>query len=132
MEIDVIRKIKNISEDENHRFNFIAKYIMQNIVSIPEITITQLAKATYSSPSTINRFTKFLELSGYKELIHIIKYFNYTIAEPSKKNQINSQENNFYYSYYNQVLQEIEQTFSFFSSQENIVTEVVEKIKDAQ
>lgn len=128
MEIDVIRKIKNISKDKNHRFNFIAKYITEHIEDIPEITITALAKATYSSPSTINRFTKSLNLSGYKELIHIIKYFNYTMVETE---QLKNEHNSFYQKYHFQILEGIQKTFNFFSLQENIVEELVKKIKTA-
>lgn len=132
MEIDIIRKIKDISLDKKHRFYFIAKYIVENGSSVSDITITQLAKATYSSASTINRFTKYLNLSGYKELIHIIKYFNYTLVETDEWVKNNSYNGAFYQKYHHQVLKGLEETFNFFSLQENIVTDLVERLKKAE
>lgn len=132
MEIEVIREIKEISLNNKHRFNFIAKYIVQHMAEIPKISITELAKRTYSSPSTINRFTKFLKLSGYKELIHIIKYFNYTLVDSDQVTKNYIQNSVFYEKYHNQVLKGIEETFEFFSLQEDVVTELVNKIKTAE
>lgn len=131
MEIDIIRKIKKISLDDNHRFSFIAKYIIENITTMPETTITDLAKLTYSSPSTINRFTKFLHLSGYKELIHILKYSNYALVE-SEETQNQSEESSLLDQKYQEVKDSIEGTFKLFLAQEEISKVVIDKIKAAK
>ncbi|WP_241568652.1 hypothetical protein [Spiroplasma endosymbiont of Megaselia nigra] len=65
-ENEIIRKIKYISIDTDHRFSFIAKYILQNLMIVPEITIKEMAECTYTSIATINRFIKYLNLDGYK------------------------------------------------------------------
>lgn len=132
MEIDIIRRIKDISLDKKHRFYFIAKYIIDNRTNISDITITQLAKATYSSPSTVNRFTKYLKLSGYKELIHIIKYFNYTLVETDEWVKKDKDNNNFYQKYHTQVLKGLEETFDFFSVQESVVEDLVARLQKAK
>lgn len=131
MEIDVIREIKKISVDTNHRFSFIAKYIISNISTMPEVSITELAKLTYSSPSTINRFTRYLHLSGYKELIHIIKYFNYTLSENEELTNQNNKKNIFYQRY-QEVITSIEDTFNIFVTQEKVTAEVVSKLKSSK
>lgn len=131
MEIDIIRKIKDISLDKKHRFYFIAKYIIDNIASISDITITELAKVTYSSPSTINRFTKYLKLSGYKELIHIIKYFNYTLIEGDKTIKIKNEKDIIFESYQD-VTTSIKNTYNLFLKQESIALEIVNKLKSAK
>ncbi|MBE4703776.1 MurR/RpiR family transcriptional regulator [Spiroplasma platyhelix] len=131
MEIDIIREIKKISLNNKHRFYFIAKYIIDHITEIPKITITDLAKVTFSSPSTINRFTKSLDLSGYKELVHIIKYFNYTLVDSDKLAKQDS-ESNILYQRYHDVLNSIQDTFNLFVAQEDLATQVVSKLRNAK
>ncbi|WP_338963947.1 hypothetical protein [Spiroplasma endosymbiont of Sarcophaga carnaria] len=56
-ENEIIRKIKAISIDSDQRFSFLAKYILQNLIIVPDITIKEMAEYAYTSVATINRFT---------------------------------------------------------------------------
>ncbi|MGL5268326.1 MAG: MurR/RpiR family transcriptional regulator [Spiroplasma sp.] len=134
MQTDIIREIKQISLYENHRFYFIAKYIVSNITTIPKMSIKELAKETYSSLSTINRFTRYLKLSGYKELTHLIKYFNYALIETEQKLSDNSnyKDNNIMYRTYNNIIQSIQDTFSLFLIQDKLVNEIIAMLKKAK
>lgn len=133
METEIIRKIKKISLDNNNRFSFIAKYIIDNITTIPDITIQELAKLTYSSTATINRFTKYLQLSGYKELTLIIKYFNnYILLENSEEKKISTNDNNIFYETYDNVIKSIKDTFSLFLLQDKEIEKVVMNLKKAK
>lgn len=131
METDVIREIKRISLDDDHRFSFIAKYIINNITMVPDMGIRELAQLTYSSTSTLNRFTKYLQLSGYKELIHVIKYFNYTLIESSEDIRGNT-ENDIIYQTYHNVNKSIQDTFNLFLVQNKVTIQVVDYLKKAK
>lgn len=132
METNIIREIKRISLDDSHRFSFITKYIIKNITEIPNLSIQELAKLTYSSPSTISRFTKSLNLSGYKELIHILKYFGYFLIEEQKKEQKKDLGNDVVSNYYYNVISSIQDTFNLLMDQEKIMKEVVDKLRSAK
>lgn len=75
---DVIREIKEIATNSEHRFNFIAEYIISKSDIVANLTIKELAQKTYSSPATINRFVTSLQLDGYKEFIYLLRYYNRT------------------------------------------------------
>lgn len=135
MQTDIIREIKRISLDENHRFYFIAKYVVDNLTDIPKMTIKDLAKKTYSSVSTINRFTRYLDLSGYKELIHLVKYFNYALIETEQEiidKDFSNSDDSIIYKTYNNIIQSMQDTFSLFLVQDKVVTEVITVLKRAK
>ncbi len=46
----------------------LARYILRNLSLIPMMSITDLAKACHSSPSTICRYSRFLGFEGYPDL----------------------------------------------------------------
>lgn len=127
METKVVREIKKISLDDNHRFSFIAKYIINNMSLVPNLSIKELARETYSSPSTINRFTKYLNLSGYKELIHVIKYFSYTLLENQSENK--QTDDDILHKTYLSVINSIQDTYSLVTLQDEVIIEIVDKLK---
>lgn len=45
----------------------IAAYLMKNGFDVKNMSIQSLARATFSSPSTITRFCRKLGLDGYKK-----------------------------------------------------------------
>ena len=46
----------------------IAAYLMKNGFDVKNMSIQSLARATFSSPSTITRFCRKLGLDGYKKI----------------------------------------------------------------
>ncbi|AGM25291.1 MurR/RpiR family transcriptional regulator [Spiroplasma chrysopicola] len=127
-ENDIIRKIKEISLNSDHRFSFIAKYIIQNLAIIPDITITEMAEYTYTSVATINRFTKYLDLDGYKELIHVIKYFNFNLT--GEEFLLNEQNNNsFMIKGYHNTVKTLHDTFRLVIKQKASFEEIITLIK---
>ncbi|AHI57785.1 hypothetical protein P344_02185 [Spiroplasma mirum ATCC 29335] len=62
-----------------------------------------MAEYTYTSVATINRFTKYLNLDSYKELIHVVKYFNHNIK--AEDDILKSADNNgFIYGIYHIII----------------------------
>ncbi|AOX44133.1 GntR family transcriptional regulator [Spiroplasma sp. NBRC 100390] len=130
-ENEIIRKIKAISIDTDHRFSFIAKYILQNLIIVPDITIKEMAEYTYTSVATINRFTKFLELDGYKELIHIIKYFNHNLA--GEESIMAGESNNaLMFNTYHNIIRSLHETFRLGLKQKETINKVITNLKTAQ
>ncbi|WP_338989665.1 hypothetical protein [Spiroplasma endosymbiont of Seladonia tumulorum] len=126
-ENEIIRKIKDISIDTDHRFSFIAKYILQNLMIVPEITIKEMAECTYTSIATINRFTKYLNLDGYKELIHIIKYFNHNLAG-EESIMIGETNNSLIFNTYNNIIRSLHDTFRLTLNQKGIINNVIKHL----
>ncbi|PTD31144.1 MurR/RpiR family transcriptional regulator [Mycoplasma leachii] len=122
-----IRTIKKISLDPDHRFCFIANYILNNLDTIEKMTINQLAKATYTSVATINRFCKFLDLDGYKELIHIIKYFKNSLKGDQITYSVSS--NSLIHNAYNNVISSLNETFKLTIEQQETIKNLITKIK---
>ena len=54
----------------------IAAYLMKNGLDVKNMSIQSLARATFSSPSTITRFCRKLGLDGYKKF-QILFYSEY-------------------------------------------------------
>lgn len=130
-ENEIIRKIKEISIDPDHRFSFIAKYILQNLMIVPEITIKEMAECTYTSIATINRFTKYLNLDGYKELIHIIKYFNHNLAG-EESIMVGETNNSLMFNTYNNIIRSLHDTFRLTLNQKGIIANVIKHFKAAR
>ncbi|AHF57497.1 MurR/RpiR family transcriptional regulator [Spiroplasma eriocheiris] len=130
-ENEIIREIKKISLDDDHRFSFIAKYIVQNLSVVPESTIKEMAEYTYTSVATINRFTKYLNLDGYKELIHVVKYFNHNIK--AEDDILKSADNNgFIYGIYHNIVRSLHDTFRLTLGHKEKISEIINKIKTAR
>ncbi|WP_425379650.1 MurR/RpiR family transcriptional regulator [Spiroplasma endosymbiont of Stenodema calcarata] len=130
-ENEVIRKIKTISLDTDHRFSFIAKYILQNLIIAPEITIKEMAEYTYTSVATINRFTKFLDLYGYKELIHIVKYFNHNLVG-EESIMIDKSNNALIFNTYHNIIRSLHETFRLGLVQKETIERVITNLKTAR
>lgn len=130
----VIHEIKKISLNENHRFYFISKYIIDNFSTMKDVTIDKLAKFTYCSTSTINRFIKSLKLSGYKELTYIIKYSDFPFFENFQSSELASkdQKNSLNLIKYNEVTDSIKETYSLFLRNEAKIEEVITLLKKAE
>lgn len=69
---NLLIKLKNLTLSECNIYQPIAKFVFQHYQEIKKINISTLALKTNSSPATITRFCKYLELSGYKELVLIL------------------------------------------------------------
>ncbi|ACU78434.1 MurR/RpiR family transcriptional regulator [Mycoplasma mycoides] len=128
-EKQIIRTIKKISLDTDHRFCFIANYVLNNLDSIEKMTINQLAKATYTSVATINRFVKFLNLDGYKELVHIIKYFKNSLQGDQITYSLTS--NSLILNAYNNIISSLNETFKLTIEQQDTIKNLISKIKNA-
>ncbi|MBW3058560.1 MurR/RpiR family transcriptional regulator [Spiroplasma poulsonii] len=129
-ENEVIRKIKAISIDSDQRFSFLAKYILQNLIIVPDITIKEMAEYSYTSVATINRFTKFLGLDGYKELIHIIKYFNHNLA--GEESIMAGESNNaLIVNTYHNIVRSLHETFRLGLKQKETINKVITHLKTA-
>lgn len=131
IESEIIRKIKKISLNDEHRFSFLAKYIMENISLVPEITIKEMAEYSYTSVATINRFTKYLNLDGFKELIHIIKYFNYNLVNDDQLKTTKSSVSLINDIYHN-IIRSIQDTFRLSLLQTETINKVIEILKNAK
>ena len=78
---EIIIKLEKIV-NEKSKYNLIAKYILDNIDQIQDITLQKIANETYTSISTITRMCQTIGLSGFNELKYLLK----------QKNQINKYE----------------------------------------
>lgn len=58
-----LKNYENFSDTEDK----ISEYILENAKEVTNMTIQDLAKATYSSPSTISRFCQKLNVEGFSE-----------------------------------------------------------------
>ena len=67
MLIDKMNALKNLTTQEKE----VVRYINQNLKSILDMNISQLAKASYTSSSTIIRLSKKLGFKGYTELKYV-------------------------------------------------------------
>lgn len=90
--------------NENERY--IAKYIMEHIEECQEIAITDLAEKTLTSKSTILRFAKKLQFSGFSELKYFLKQTHRPTVKPLK-------------SSYNMLEEDLVQTTKLFKQQIN-------------
>lgn len=52
----------------------IAAYLMKNGFDVKNMSIQSLARATFSSPSTITRFCRKLGLDGYKKISDFVLF----------------------------------------------------------
>lgn len=129
-ETEIFREIKKIANDKEHRFAFIANYILENLALVPNISIQEMAKYTYSSPATINRFTKYLKINGYKELIYIIKYYNNSFL--SQKVLQDEDNNSLIYTTYHSVNNSLHKTFYLSLDQKPLIYEIISLIKKAK
>ncbi|ATZ16101.1 RpiR family transcriptional regulator [Entomoplasma freundtii] len=74
-------KLKNLAFSERNIYQPIAKFAFQNYSKIKDINISILALKTNSSPATITRFCKHLDLTGYKEFVAILSQENTQVKE---------------------------------------------------
>lgn len=65
-------KLKNLKNNNESNYQIISSYILSNLKIIGSMGIDKLAKNTFSSIATINRFCQFIGLIGYKEMIKIL------------------------------------------------------------
>jgi len=84
--IQLLKQNADFTENENR----IASFILTNLEKIPNLTITELATATYTSHSAIIRLSQKLHFAGYREFKNaLIK------AALLKTNQEQQIDNNF-------------------------------------
>lgn len=131
---DIFNKIESISKQDNHKFNYICKYILNNLGATSEMVISELALKTYSSPATIHRFVKSIGLEGYRNLsimlnninqakvgndgVNVSEYDNESLNEVYIT-KINVVENN--YDLLKQQINEIKEAAHLIVSSERIV-----------
>ncbi len=131
IESHIIRKIKQISLNSEHKFGFIAKHVMENSRQVSELTIKQLATATFCSPATINRFVNSIGLDGYKEFIYVLRYYNRTyINEILTNNEVN--ENNIIEDYFTRTNNCLTQTRDLLTIQQSTIKKIAQHIITAK
>lgn len=64
---NVLLRLREIKENLSSSEKNVVEYIIKNSEDVVELNIRKLASKTYSSPSTIIRIFKKIDLSGYKE-----------------------------------------------------------------
>ncbi|AXK51398.1 MurR/RpiR family transcriptional regulator [Spiroplasma alleghenense] len=62
---NIISKIKEISQNKNDKKNYIALTVMQNMNQISSFSLNKLAELALTSPSSVTRFCKELDLDGF-------------------------------------------------------------------
>jgi DNA-binding MurR/RpiR family transcriptional regulator len=60
-------KMEESLDSLSNKEHVLAKYILHNVQAVSKMTITELSKASHSSPATIVRYTKFLGFTGYRD-----------------------------------------------------------------
>lgn len=65
---DILMAIKELGPSYKPSEEKIAKYIMENVVTVTELTINELAKACDTSEASIVRFCRTIGLKGFQEL----------------------------------------------------------------
>ncbi|AHI54107.1 RpiR family transcriptional regulator [Spiroplasma sabaudiense Ar-1343] len=89
---DIISKIKEISQNPNDKKNYIAKTIMTNLNYINSFSLNKLAELSLTSPSSVTRFCKDLELDGYGGLRVVCEIY-LTEKEQNRKVIFNNDDN---------------------------------------
>lgn len=79
----IIEKIKASNNFTNNEKN-IAKFVLENLEQIPNMSAKEMAKFTYTSKATIVRFSQKLGLSGFYEFKLLL------IAELNQNNRVNN------------------------------------------
>ncbi|WOO88156.1 hypothetical protein RZE82_04310 [Mollicutes bacterium LVI A0039] len=69
----LIETIKNDLNTYGKSHQHIAKFIINNADSVPNMTISALAKSAYCSPSSVSRFINKLGYDSYFEFCHVLK-----------------------------------------------------------
>ncbi|QBQ07771.1 MurR/RpiR family transcriptional regulator [Spiroplasma gladiatoris] len=73
--MELISRLEQLRSQKNTN-SFIAKFILDNIFLVSNMSITNLSKETFVSPTTINRFCKTVGFEGYKEFQFELKKFS--------------------------------------------------------
>lgn len=82
----IIILISTINSEPKDSNNYkIAKYIMENLSSLEDCTLTELAKQCYVSNSSISRFCKDIGLEDFNTLRNQIIHFTYLSKETRKQ-----------------------------------------------
>lgn len=64
---NVLLKIREVKNSLSTTEKYIAEYILSNTDEAKDLTIRELAEATFTSPSSIIRFCRSLEFKGFKD-----------------------------------------------------------------
>lgn len=70
---NVLKKIKANMSKYGSSQEHLAKFILSNHQTIPNMTITALAKSAYCSPSSVSRFVNKLGFDSYYDFCHHLK-----------------------------------------------------------
>lgn len=70
---DIIKNIEQNMSKYGSSQKHLAKFILNNQESIPNMTITALAKSAYCSPSSVSRFINKIGYDSYFEFCHDLK-----------------------------------------------------------
>lgn len=130
IESHIIRKITQISLNSEHKFGFIAKYVINNAKKVSGLTIKELAEVTFCSPATINRFVSSIGLDGYKEFIYVLRYYNNTYMNKKVVDE-EMDEKNILESHFARTTNNLTKTKDALLMQQNIVKKIIENIEKA-
>jgi len=93
--MSIIEVIQNQFPRFSEKEKQIATYLLQNVDSIKNINISELAKLTHSSPATITRFAKNINCNSFVELKMLLNSANSRLSG-NKKDQKADQIYEFY------------------------------------
>ena len=63
----ILEKLKRM-EDFTHQEQAVARYILDHVEEIQQMSTEELARVSYTSKATVVRLCKKLEVEGYQEL----------------------------------------------------------------
>lgn len=131
IENDIIKKIKQISINSEHKFGFIAKYVIENAKKVSNFTIKQLADKTFSSPATINRFVHSISLEGYKEFVYVLRYYNCTYLKELNLQSEESTKKNIE-KHFARSINDLTQTKEILLFQQDVIYEIAKELEKAR
>lgn len=96
----------------------ISKFIMENKNKLSDMSVTQLAKKSLSSKSSVIRFSQKLGFTGYSEMKNYLKWESSAVPnEPAS-------------SFFNQTLKDVEETLKYIREADwTAIYKVIEKCK---
>lgn len=80
MNLDYLKEFYDLNQNEIQ----VLDYLDEHICDLDHLNVRSVAKACYTSPSSIVRLAKKLNLSGYSELIYKIKECHLPSPKPDK------------------------------------------------
>ncbi len=87
MIINLIKNIQRHTTSTNVSHRVLANYILDNIDDVINMSAAEVAQLAHSSPSSLVRFCKTLDLDGWSQLKNDLKKYQYLYS--SKKNVLN-------------------------------------------